>query len=71
MVFRTGDRVEHLQRPKWGSGIVKQILENGRIRVWFIHVGEKVLVLDKANLVPLRGVLNGSLSVLSHGPVRG
>ena len=54
IVFRTGERVEHLQRPKWGYGVVKEILKNGKIRVWFIHVGEKVLVLDKAKLVPLR-----------------
>ncbi len=53
MVFRKGDRVEHLQRRNWGPGVVREILENGRIRVWFIHVGEKVLVLDRAKLVPL------------------
>ena len=51
--FRKGDRVENLLCENWGPGVVREVLENGRIRLWFSHVGEKVLLLDKAKLVLL------------------
>jgi len=50
MKIKVGDKVRHPKKPEWGIGKVMEASLDGKTRVFFIHVGEKSLVLDYVKL---------------------
>jgi len=40
-----GGKVRHSKMPEWGMGKVMEITQDGKVRIFFIHAGEKLLSL--------------------------
>ncbi len=44
MVFRAGDYVRHSRQPHWGSGRVLSIGEKGKVTIFFLRGGKRILL---------------------------
>lgn len=49
-MIQVGDKVRHTGFPEWGVGKVLEVNARGKIRVFFIHSGDKTLRIDISTL---------------------
>jgi hypothetical protein len=56
--MKPGDRVIHTQQPEWGVGEVLPDSAGGKVRVYFVYAGAKIL--KKTQLVDIPFGCNGS-----------
>lgn len=55
MTVAQGDKVRHPKMPDWGLGKVIEISPDGKARVFFLNVGEKLLGLKYVTLEKVEG----------------
>jgi len=54
-MYRKGDRVRHPKMDSWGLGLVLEDSDGARVRVFFVDVGEKTVVLSHVRPVLVSG----------------
>lgn len=54
-MVEVGDKVRHPNQPGWGLGKVLEVAPSGNARIFFIHVGEKLLGLKYVALEKVTG----------------
>ena len=47
--INAGDKVRHPKVPGWGIGKVMQVTSDGKARIFFIHAGEKTILLSRVD----------------------
>jgi len=50
-----GDKVRHPKMPDWGIGKVMEVTWDGKARVFFIHAGEKTILLSHVDFEKITG----------------
>jgi hypothetical protein len=55
MLVAINDRVRNLKIPDWGIGRVLDVTHDGKVRIFFINGGEKLLVLKHVSLEKIEG----------------
>jgi hypothetical protein len=54
-MIRAGDKVRHPRMPGWGIGKVMAAPADGKARIFFVNVGEKVVLLEAAGVEKVEG----------------
>ena len=54
-MITTGDKVRHPKMPDWGLGKVMEVTSDGKARIFFIHVGEKTILLSHVDFEKVEG----------------
>lgn len=52
-IFRIGDRVRHPKKPQWGLGQILDCIEQKRLRVFFVGIGQRLLRQENTLLIRL------------------
>jgi len=55
-IIKVGDKVRHPRKPDWGIGQVMEITSDGMTRIFFIHAGEKSILLSYVDFEKIEGV---------------
>ena len=55
MKYRKGDRVRHPKMDSWGLGLVLEDSDGAKVRIFFVDVGEKTVMLSHAEPVVVSG----------------
>lgn len=53
--FQVGDKVKHPKMLDWGLGKILEATPDGKVKVFFIHAGEKTLALKHVALEKVKG----------------
>ena len=54
-MITTGDKVRHPKMPDWGLGKVMEVTSDGKARIFFIHAGEKTILLSRVDFEKVEG----------------
>jgi len=54
-IINTGDKVRHPKMPDWGIGKVMEVTSDGKARIFFIHAGEKTILLSHVDFEKIEG----------------
>jgi len=54
MDYFQGERVRYLGKAEWGPGIIEADSRNGKVRVFFLGAGCKLLHLKYAKLIKVK-----------------
>lgn len=54
-MITTGDKVRHPKMPDWGIGKVMEVTSDGKARIFFIHAGEKTILLSHVDFEKIEG----------------
>lgn len=54
-MITTGDKVRHPKMPDWGLGKVMEVTSDGKARIFFIHAGEKTILLSHVDFEKVEG----------------
>ncbi|MFV2081529.1 MAG: DUF3553 domain-containing protein [bacterium] len=55
MTANVGDKVKHPKKADWGLGKVLEVTEADKVRVFFVHAGEKLLDMQYVQLQKVEG----------------
>ena len=55
MTIKTGDKVLHPKMLDWGIGKVMDVTSDGKARIFFIHAGEKTILLSHVDFEKVEG----------------
>ena len=54
-MITSGDKVRHSKMPDWGLGKVMEVTSDGKARIFFIHAGEKTILLSHVDFEKVEG----------------
>ncbi|MCK9263769.1 MAG: DUF3553 domain-containing protein [Deltaproteobacteria bacterium] len=54
-MLKVGDKVRHPKMPEWGLGKVVEVTSDGKARIFFIHAGEKTILLSHIDFEKIEG----------------
>ena len=54
-IIKVGDKIQHPRKPDWGIGKVLEITLDGKARIFFIHAGEKTILLSYVDFEKIEG----------------
>lgn len=54
-MIKAGDKVRHPKKPDWGIGKVMEVTSDGKAIIFFIHAGEKTLLLSYVDFEKIEG----------------